>query len=272
MRRLPTIATSAAIALLAGCGATSHPHEDPAALLDAAARHPIGSAETSTDLHLTVAGLPALSAPLRLRLDGPYVRGLAGQVPRFDWRFSASALDFPLGGHLISTGTNVYLSVYGEDYQVGTAGTAVARARLAGVAIRPSNWLGRPRDTGDGTEGGVDCERISAPLRGGAIARDLAPALSALGLSLPPGIKGTATACVGFDDHVMHELELDALVTIPVAERAALRGASGAHVQLETTLSDVGEPQQISAPRGHYRPITDLLLTLNDFGVPIPLG
>jgi hypothetical protein len=266
----PTIAALALAALIGGCGGSSHPHQDPAALLDAAARHPIQSAETSTDLHLTVAGVPALSAPLRLRLDGPYERGLPGQVPKFDWRFSANALAFPLGGRLTSTGTNVYLSVYGEDYQVGTAETAAAGARLAGIAVHPRDWFGRPREVGDGNEGGVDCERISAPLRGGAIGRDLAPALSALGFSSPPSIRGVAKACIGFDDHVMHELEIDALIAVPRSERAALGGASGAHVQLDLTVSDVGEPQQISTPRGNYRPITQLLLTLNDFGVPIP--
>ena len=43
MRRLWVIAATAA-ALLSGCGGSSHPRQDPEALLNAAAAHPINSA------------------------------------------------------------------------------------------------------------------------------------------------------------------------------------------------------------------------------------
>src|SRR5690349_23500902 len=125
MRRLWVIAATAA-ALLSGCGGSSHPRQDPEALLNAAAAHPINSAETSTDLHVTLAGVPELSSPVWLRLDGPYQRGPKGQLPRFAWRFNASAAGFPVGGHVLSTGTNVFLTVYGDQYQFGTATTAAA--------------------------------------------------------------------------------------------------------------------------------------------------
>jgi hypothetical protein len=42
------------------------------------------------------------------------------------------------------------------------------------------------------------------------------------------------------------------------------------HVEGDIEISDVGDPQRIATPHGHYRAITDLLLTLNDLGVPIP--
>jgi hypothetical protein len=267
---LTSVALAAVLLALPGCGGESHPHQDPAALLDAAARRPITSAQTTTDLRLTVVGVPRLTTPLRLRLEGPYERGRAGQIPRFDGRARAIALGFPVGGRVVSTGTNVFLSIYGSGYEVGTRWTTAAGRRLAGVSIRPRDWFGRPRDAGDGNEGGVDCERISAPLRGEAVARHLTPALAALGLSAPPTIDGVAKACIGFDDHVMHELGVNALIAIPASERAALGGASGAHLQLDMTASDVGEPQEIAAPRGSHRPIIDLLLTLDDLGIPIP--
>ena len=239
-------------------------------MLRAAAAHPVTSAQIDADLRLTVVGVPALSAPLRLRLQGPYERGPTGRVPRFDWHLGASALGFPLGGRAVSTGTNVFLTLYGDDYQLGTAETAAAGERLAGLAIHPRGWLGKPRYAGQGNEGGVDCERVSAPLRGGEMARELAPALSAIGMSSAPTIDGVGRACIGFDDHVVHELAMNALVAIPAEERAAVRGATGAHLQLEVTASDVGQPQRIAAPRGGYRPISDLLLTLKGLGIPIP--
>jgi hypothetical protein len=199
-----------------------------------------------------------------VRLTGPYVSGGGRQVPKFDWRMNASALGFPVGGHLLSTGTNVYLTVYGNKYEVGTEAVAAANQRIQeSAAIQPRSWFGRPRVEGEGHEGGEDCERISAPLRGGAVARDVEPLLSGLGLTETPSVSGTATACVGYDDRVLHQLEVN----------AALTGQESVELDLDVEISDVGEPQNISAPEGGgYRPIRDLALTLNDLGVSIPLG
>jgi hypothetical protein len=106
-------------------------------------------------------------------------------------------------------------------------------------------------------------------LRSVALAGDLTALASASGLSAPPSLRGTVRSCVGFDDRVFHELDIDSEVGIPTADRQRLGGASSAHVDLEIVNSEVGEQQQISIPAaGGYRPIRDLFLTLNDLGVP----
>jgi hypothetical protein len=247
---------------------------NPEAMLDAAAAHPITSAETDIDLRVAVRGVPELSGPLRLRLSGPYVSGGGRTIPRVDWRMSASALGFPVGGHVVSTGTNAFLTVYGSAYEVGTDAVSAANARIGdAAAVHPRAWFGRARVDGQGNEGGEDCERISAPLRGDAMARDLGPLLDALGLSEAPSVSGRATACVGFDDRVLHELEVGAVLGVPAADQAALRGATSIALDFDLVVSDVGKAQQISPPHdGGIRPIRDLGLTLNDLGVPIPLG
>jgi hypothetical protein len=252
-----------AIVNAAGCGGSSHETVNPEKMLDAAAAHPITSAQTDIDLSLQVRD-PRFTGPLRLRLSGPYVSGAGRQIPKFDWRMNASALGFPVGGHVLSTGTNAYLTVYGNKYEVGTGAVATANERLAEApAIQPRSWFGRARVEGEGHEGGEDCERITAPLRGDAVARDIAPLASSLGLSETPSVSGTASACVGFDDRVLHELQV----------RAVVSGPTSATVDLDVEISDVGEPQEISEPAGGgYRPIRDLALTLNDLGVSIPLG
>ena len=53
---------------------------------------------------LQVSGVPQLSSPVRLKLQGPYVSGGATRIPSFDWRLNATALGFPVGGRLVSTG------------------------------------------------------------------------------------------------------------------------------------------------------------------------
>jgi hypothetical protein len=261
-----------------GCGGSSHPPVNPEAMLDSAAAHPIKSGQTEIDLRIEARGVSQLPGPVRLRLDGPYVSGGGTQIPSFDWKLTASALGFPVGGQVVSTGTNAYLSVYGDNYEIGTAAVAAANQRIqqataAGQGIHPRSWFGRAHIDGDGNEGGVDCERISARLRGDAMARDLTPWAVELGLSGPPAVSGTARACVGFDDRVLHELTVDAEVSIPPADRARLGGATSIHLEADVTNSDVGQPQRISIPAGGgYRPIRDLALTLNDLGVRIPLG
>jgi hypothetical protein len=280
MRRLVVIAvTGIAAAATAGCGGSSHKPVDPRELLDAAAAHPIRSAQTEIDARLQVEGVPRLAAPLRLRLEGPYASAGPSAIPRFDWRLGATALGFPVGGRVISTGANVYLTLYGDSYQLGTATVAAANRRLSELAAagrplatNPRSWFGPVRDAGSSNAGGTDCERISAPLREAAVAADLAPLIGGLALSEPLGISGDATACVGYDDRVIHELDVDARLTVPSVDRPLLEGASGAHLNLDVTASEVNKPQSIRAPRGSYRPITDLLLTLNDLGLHIPLG
>jgi hypothetical protein len=274
MRSPVILAISLAVIVnAAGCGGSDHQTVKPEAMLDAAAAHPISSADADIDLRMQVRGVPQLSSPLRLRLSGPYVSGEGRQIPKFDWRMSASALGFPVGGRAVSTGTNAYLTVYGSTYEVGDAAVAAANERVAQAPpVHLRSWFGRPRVDGEGHEGGADCERISARLRGAAVSRDIAPLAVALGLSQAPSVSGTASACIGFDDRILHRLEVGAVVGISPGS-TGLGGSTSVALDLDVSLSDVGDPQQISPPRGGgIRPIRDLALTLNDLGVPIPLG
>ena len=254
-------------ATLAGCGGGSGHKTVPAeAMLDSAAAHPVRSADAEIEARLRVDGVSRLTAPINLRLEGPYRRGGGTRIPSFDWRASASALGFPVAGRLVSTGDNVFLTVYGNQYEVGTAAVADANGRLAesgGLRLNVRRWLGPARVTGQDSAGGVDCERIAAPLRGDVVARDLAPLAEALGLG-SPSVSGRAVACIGFDDRVLHELQLRAAFSLSASDSARLAGATGIRLEADVVLSDVGQPQEISAPGGSFRPIQDLLLTLND--------
>ena len=262
---------------LAGCGGSDHERVNPELMLDQASAHRISNANVEIDAHLQVLGVDRLSQPLRLRVDGPYLSGGSERIPSFDWRLSASALGFPVGGRVLSTGSNVYLSLYGNDYEVGRTAVSAANQRLqeaaaaAGAPLDLRSWFGPGRVVGDDNAGGADCEQITAPLRPGETAGDLAPLASALGLSQPPTVSGRATACVGYDDRRFHELQVDAVVELPPVDRAQLGGATGARLNADVVISDIGDQQPISAPRGSYRPIQDLFLTLNDLGVPVPL-
>jgi len=268
MRRTAAIAFVLALtAVLAGCGGGSdHTTVPPEAMLDSAARHPIESADTKVEARLRVDGSARLSGPIDVRLEGPYRSGGGTRIPSFDWRLSASALGFPVPGRVVSTGDNVYLTVYGNGYEVGAPAVAAANARLAqagGVRIDLRRWLGPARVSGQDSAGGEDCERIAAPLRGEAVAADLAPLAESLGVGVPT-VAGRAVACVGFDDRVLHELELRAVFRLDPEAAARLDGATAIHLAADVEISDVGQAEKISAPRGSFRPIQDLFLTLGD--------
>ena len=264
----------------AGCGGSAHQDVNPEAMLDAAAAHPISSAQTEIDLRLRVRGVPQLSGPLRLRLEGPYVERRRDVGSRASTGgSSASALGFPVGGRVVSTGTNAYLSIYGDNYEVGTGAGGAANERTSGsrdgqAARSPPALVVRaaPGCDGDGHEGGVDCERISAPLRGGAMARDLGfPGAQPRDCRRPARFRerrapASATTTASFTSS-----RWGRCWGSPPSDRARLGGATSIALDLDIVISDVGEPQHISAPAGGgYRPIRDLALTLNDLGVPIP--
>jgi hypothetical protein len=265
------------VAALAGCGDSDHERVNPELMLDQASARSIPSANLELDARLQVVGVERLSEPIKLRLEGPYLSGEGVRVPSFDWRASASAVGFPVGGRLVSTGENVYLTIYGESYEVGGPAVAAANRRIGEsiasgrLDLDPRAWLGRARVLGDDNAGGADCERIAAPLRSDAVTRDLAPLVEELGLPEPLAVSGRVTACVGYDDRLLHELEVHAAVGIPAADRPSLGGASGALLDANVEIAGVGEQEEISAPRGPHKPIRDLLITLSDLGVPVPL-
>lgn len=271
MRRSPAIALLVAAAL-AGCGGSDHAQVDPELMLDQASRHPISSANVEVDARLQVLGVERLSQPLRLRFDGPYISGGGERIPSFDWRVSASALGFPVAGRLVSTGENVYLSIYGDDYEVGTNNVAAANERIrqatagagAPLDLKPRRWVGRPRVVGDDNAGGTDCERIAAPLRRSETTQQLAPLAQELGLPAPLALSGSASACVGYDDRRFHGLDIRAAIGIPAVDRPFLGGATGALLDAAIVITDIGEPGAIAAPRGPFKPIRELFLTLND--------
>jgi hypothetical protein len=257
VKRVSLVAAALSLGLALGsCGGEDEEPRrvDPEALLDSTFSRPVSSAVTSIELVAGASSVPSLPAPGRLSLDGPYIGGGGGQVPSADWELEAEVAGFGVDGELVSTGENVYLSVFGDNYQLGPAAVEARREALADPGLDPRSWFGPATYEGDEEIEGTETARIDAPLRSDALRADLEELGARLDLPSPraPVENGSIQAWIGIDDGIIRKLRIDA----------------GEELTAEVVLTEVGEPQEITIPAGGgFKPIGDLLSSLQRLGV-----
>jgi hypothetical protein len=247
-------ALSAALGI-GSCGGDDEERQqvDPEALLDSAFSRSVSSAVTSIDLAAGAGAVPSVPAPVSVSLDGPYVSGGGVRIPSADWELEADVAGFGVDGELVSTGDNLYLSVFGDNYQVGRAAVDARRQALTDPGLEPRSWFGPATYEGDEEVEGAETARIDAPLRSAQLAADLEGLGGRLGLPpvRAPAVRGTIQAWIGIDDGIVRELRIEA-----------------EDLALDVVLSEVGEPQEITIPAGGgFKPIGDLLSSLQELGV-----
>jgi hypothetical protein len=260
-------------AALVGCGGGggNPPLENPDVLLDSAAAHPVRSADVQGQARITLAGSSLLSQPVTLRVEGPYVSGGGVRIPSFDWKFNVKVLGFGVGGKVVSTGENVFISPFGDNYEVGSDVIAAINQQVAATSVPARDLFGAARNEGNEEVSGVETQHVSAEIEGKKVAEAFKPLRDALGLTHFPAPVGRIGAWIGVDDRTVHKLTLDADFGIAPADRPRLGGASGGNLQVEAVLDEINEPQSVHVPGGGgYKPIRDLLLTLTDLGAFAP--
>jgi hypothetical protein len=243
------------------------------------------------DLRLRVeargAAARGLPGPVALRLRGPFASEGAGRLPRF-------ALAAELDGGLLridagatSTGDAGYVRFAGEDYavpgvlfrQLQAAYEEAQRqgGSFAALGIDPRRWLTDAQNAGEATVGDVETIKITGRVDVRALLDDIDTALgraAALGLphagSLPerltPAQRERAERAVerarveiftGRDDRILRRLRVDL--------RVADEREGGADVDLDLTLTEVNDEQQIEAP-SDPRPFDELTEQLGGLG------
>jgi hypothetical protein len=254
--------------LLAGCGGGEGEEAElvnPDVLLDSAAAHPVESADLEGEARLTLEGSSLLTEPVTLRVEGPYVSGGGERIPSLDWEFDVEVLGFGIGGKVVSTGRNVLISPFGDNYEVGSEAVAAVNQEVAASSVSPRQLFGAARNEGNEEVNGVDTQRVSAELDGKTVAQSLHPVRDALGLTHAPAPVGRIEAWIGVDDRTVHKLAVDADFGIAPADRPRLVGARGGSLQLEVVLDEINEQQTVRVPGGGgYKPIRDLFLSLRD--------
>jgi hypothetical protein len=264
------LAMGALAAFLVGCGGGDDgdaPLENPDLLLDSAAAHPVRSADVQGKGKITLEDSSVLSQPVTFQVEGPYVGGGGERIPSFDWKFNVKVLGFGIGGKVVSTGQNVFISPFGDNYEVGRDVIAAVNQRVAATSTPARDLFGAARNEGNEDVNGVETQHVSAEIEGKKVSEAFRPLRDALGLTHFPSPVGRIGAWIGVDDRMVHKVTLDADFGIAPADRPRLGGASGGNVQVEAVLDELNEPQSVEVPGGGgYKPIGNLLLTLQDLG------
>jgi hypothetical protein len=268
------LAVGASATLIAGCGGSDGgdaPLVKPQVLLESAAAHPVRSADVRGQARLTLNGSSVLAQPVTMRVEGPYVSGGGVRIPSFDWKFGVKVLGFGVGGKLVSNGQNVFLSPFGDNYEFGEPAIAAVNRQLSGSSPPARELLGVARNEGNEEVDGTDTQHVNARLDGRAVAAAFEPWRDQLGLSHVPAPVGRIGVWIGLEDRTVHKLTLDADFEIAPADRPRFGGASGGNLRVEAELDEINEPQTIQVPGGGgYKPVGDLLLTLQDLGAFAP--
>jgi hypothetical protein len=293
-------------ALLAGCGGGGGGgSEDPNQVLDQTFNNPTKVTSGNLGISLNGTAEGTQSGSVTATIDGPF-QGDASQTtfPQLDLtaKISASGAgqSFSFDGGLVATKDNAYVDYQGQAYEVGssifqqfkTAYEKSAKQAQSGqgsqstssifkqFGIDPKTWLTNVSNEGDEDVDGQDTIHIHGDANIEQIVSDLskvaqqapggtAQTLSPDQLDLVKSAVKDASVDVysGKDDHLLRKLSLSLTITPPASTGTQV---SSVKVDFSVTLSDVNQPQTITAPSG-AKPISGLLSQLGISGLG-PLG
>jgi hypothetical protein len=295
---LPVLLLVLGATLVSACGGGGGGgnDKDATSLLNTAFHQPIKSADVNFNAAVQVQGVSSLTAPISVKVAGPYVNNGAGKLPSMDLNanITGGGQSIPFG--LTSTGDDLFVTVRGQAYEVGKQTVAKLNQQLASqktngqktslseLGISPLSWLENAKNAGDSTIGGTKVTHISADLNVSKLLDDLnhivqkAPSGSVGGASKPPQLTQQQKdqiekvvknphidVYVAKSDNTVRRVATNLQLTVPKDQQSKFNGATGGTLQLSIELDNVGGSQQIQAP-ANAKPISDLASQLNALG------
>lgn len=220
------------------------------------------------------------SGAIDLKVSARFAQGGEGQLPKFDGTLALVTDSGSLEAGAISTGDRGYLVVAGQPYEVSAAdwkrftkGYAESEREtdedlarqptLGSLGIHPEDWLVDPEKDGEREVGGVETIHLTAGVDVAKMLDDVVKIAERNGVGESFGAKdaeqleGAVRAAsvevdTGKDDERLRRLVVHLELTTGT-------------VDLSLEYADLGEPQQIAAPRG-ARPISELTEALSAAG------
>ncbi len=305
MTRIRTAVAVLAIALpipavVAGCGGGSSSNsEDPQKVLDQTFDNPTKVTSGKLDVSINGSAEGDQSGDFSASISGPFQTDPKDKTafPELDLTANASVSgggpSFSFDGSLITTKDNAYVEYQDQAYELGTSAfkqfsQAYARSAkqnsskkgsnpFSRFGVDPGKWLTNVSNEGttdvDGTEtiqihGDADVAQIVSDLEkisqatGGTATPQLTPSqIDQLKSSVQDA---SIDVYSGADDHVLRKLAVS-LSIVPPADSGAT--VSKLNLDFSVTLSNVNEPQTITAP-SNTKPLSDLLGQLGLPGLP----
>jgi hypothetical protein len=311
LSRIRILVTALVIALpipaaVAGCGSSSSSNnEDPTQVLKETFNNP--TKVTSGNLSISLGGSAegTQSGSLTASINGPFQtdQSSPNSFPQLDLtaKISASGAgqSFSFDGSLITTKDNAYVEYQGQAYEVGTAlfkkftrsyEQSASQAQAQGgqnsssffrqFGIDPTTWLTNVSNEGttdvDGTStihihGDANVSQIVSDLT--KVAQQTGGSTQALSPSQLDQVKSAVKSATidvysGTDDKLLRKLALAVTIAPPASSNS---GISSVNVNFSVTLSDVNQPQTITAPSS-TKPLRDLLQQFGGGGLAPLLG
>jgi hypothetical protein len=308
LSRIGTLVAVLAIALpipagIAACGSSSSNNENPQQVLKETFNNP--NKVTSGHLNVSLSGSAqgTQSGSFTATIDGPFQGDASspGTFPQLDLTAKVSASgagqSISFDGSLITTKDNAYVEYQGQAYEVGTAifkkftqayqrSAAQAQARGQSTSsifkqfgIDPSTWL--TNVTNEGTadvagqstihiHGDADVPRILSDIQKIAQRAGTTQALTPQQISQVQSAVKTASIDVysGTSDKLLRKLALTLAIAPPASASSQI---SSVNINFSVTLSDVNQPQTITAP-SNTKPLRDLLRQFQGGGLTPLLG
>lgn len=277
----------------AACGGGGS--SDAQQIVDEATLKGVESGNIDLSLGIDAAGS---EGDLDIELSGPFEAGEEGQLPELDLAATVQGtagskeIDFK-GGITLVGGNRAYVEFEGDKYEVDATTyrygkeileepeeVSACQEALSDMAL--SDFIEDPTEEGTADVGGTSTTKISGDVDSEAAseARDVmvedplcneqlkaVPSLpAALGELEESGEGGADTIkdarivlYIG-DDHIVRRLQAQATVEPPQGG-SGVGGTEGGDFEIDLTLTDVNEPQTISAPKGS-KPLNALFLKL----------
>lgn len=301
MTRIRTLVAVLAIALpvpavVAGCGGgSSSNNEDPQKVLDETFSNPTKITSGKLDISLDGSAEGQQSGSFNASVSGPFQTDQNDPTafPQFDLTANLSGStggpSISFDGSLIATKDNAYVEYQDQAYEVGSDlfrqfTQSYAQAAQQSQAqksqnffdrfgIDPSTWLTNVSNEGttdvEGTDtiqihGDADVAKIFADLQ--KVSQQTGGTTQQLSPQQIDQVKNAVKEASidvysGTDDHLLRKLALSLKITPPAGTGASV---SSVDVNFSLALSDVNEPQTITAP-SNAKPISELL---NQLGIP----
>jgi hypothetical protein len=305
LTRIRTAVAVLAIALpipaaVAGCGGgSSSSSEDPQQVLDQTFNNPTKITSGKLDVSVSGSAEGQQSGNFSATISGPFQTDPNDKnaFPQLDLTANVSGSSggpsISFDGSLITTKDNAFVEYQNQAYEVGTAAfkqftkaysQAAKKNQAKGSSsggfsqfgIDPKTWLTNMTNEGTTDIDGTNTIHIHGDADVGKIVTDLQKVSKQTGGSTqqisPDQLKqltdAVQTASIdvysGADDHLLRKLAVSLTIAPPSSAGSSV---SKVNVNFSITLSDVNQPQTITAP-SNAKPISELLGQLGIPGLP----